>query len=150
MTKAEKQNQLKVFRSLCSHSCDFMSCWIPLPTTVIAKSLGISLYQCRKAMRQLVAEGLAVSDSCVIDCENPLPYNGYTITEKGRQTGIYMYISLRSARICAECFDASINCFLPEDFDYRWLSRTERQAVQEYLDAHFYMNAALPQAFGTT
>lgn len=131
----DQQIRLKVFRELCRHDCDFMSCWVPLPTTVIAQCQGISLYKCRKAMKQLVEDGLAVRTSCVLDREDSLlPYNGFHITEKGKKTQIYMYCALRSARIAAACFDASVESFLPETFDRRWLGKAKhRQDVGKVL-----------------
>ena len=124
----QKQIRLKVFRLLCWHDCDFMSSWIPLPTTVIAKMLGISLYQCRKQMRILVQEGLAERCSCVLDREDScLPYNGFMITEKGRKTDISKYCELQNARICAKCFGTKVESWLPRDFDKRWLSREDNQ-----------------------
>lgn len=119
------QIKLKVFRELCRHDNDLMSCWVPLPTTAIAAYLHISLYQCRKQMRQLVAEGLAVRSSCAPlyseDCS--LPYHGFLITEKGRDTDIYRYCALKNARICAECFGYPMEQFLPEKFNYKWIGK---------------------------
>ena len=123
-TMTTKQVKLKVFRELCRHDNDLMSCWVPLPTTVIADCLHISLYQCRKYMRQLVTEGLAVRSSCPSDSEDSsLPYHGFLITEKGRDTDIYRYCSLKSARICAECFGGPMEQFLPTTFNYAWIGK---------------------------
>ena len=128
----QQQIKLKVFRSLCQHDCDFMSCWIPLPTTVIARLLNVSLYQCRKQMKRLVEEGLAKSCSCIVDKEESLlPYHGFTITDKGRKSDIYKYCSLKHARICAECFGGSVKSWLPLDFDVRWLGKDENHVQQE-------------------
>lgn len=127
---AARNNRIRllVLRELCRHDCDFMSCWVPLPTTVIAHYLNLSLYKVRKAMKQLVAEGLAVRTACVLDLEDSLlPYNGFHITSKGKSTGIYMYVSLRCARIAAACFDANVESFLPSGFNPRWLHKTERR-----------------------
>lgn len=124
------QIKLKVFKQLCWHDCDFMSCWVPLPATVIAHTLNISAYQCRKQMRQLVAEGLAVRTSCTLDGDDYiLPYNGFLITEKGRDTDIYRYCALKNARICAECFDAKLESFLPEKFNYKWIGKEAPENV---------------------
>lgn len=120
--------KLKVFRSLCQHDCDFMSSWIPLPTTVIARMLNVSLYQCRKQMKELVEEGLAISCSAILDREESLlPYHGFKITDKGRRTDIYRYTALKSARICAECFGGTVESWLITDFDVRWLGKGERK-----------------------
>ena len=119
---SKQRIKLKVFQQLCQHDCDFMSCWVPLPTMVIASILKISVYQCRKQMKRLVEDGLAERCSCILNSEESLlPYNGFMITAKGRKTDIYRYCALKSARICAECFDAKIESFLPEGFDMRWL-----------------------------
>ena len=124
-TKTPSQVKLLVFREICRHDNDLMSSWVPLPATVIAKCLNISLYQCRKQMQRLVRDGLAVRSSCaplyVEDCT--LPYHGFLITEKGRDTDIYRYCALKSARICAECFGGSMEQFLPETFNYAWIGK---------------------------
>lgn len=128
----QQQMKLKVFKSLCDHDCDFMSCWIPLPTTVIARILNISLYQCRKQMKKLVEEGLVRSCSAILDAEeSTLPYHGFKITDKGRSTGIYKYTALKSARICAECFGGTVESWLITDFDKRWLGKGERRTDNE-------------------
>ena len=124
----QQQIKLKVFRELCRHDCDFMSCWIPLPTTVIARILNISVYQCRKQMKKLVEEGLARSCAAILDAEeSTLPYHGFTLTDKGRSTGIYKYTELKSSRICAECFGGTVESWLITDFDVRWLGKGERR-----------------------
>jgi DNA-binding Lrp family transcriptional regulator len=124
----QQQIKLKVFKALCQHNCDFMCSWIPLPTTVIANLLNVSLYQCRKQMKQLVKDGLAESCSCVLDREESLlPYHGFKITAKGRKTDIAKYCELKHARICAECFGGDVKEWLASDFDKRWLGREERQ-----------------------
>ena len=132
MAKAttSKAIRLKVFRSLCWHDNDLMSCWVPLPATLIAQQLGISVYQCRKHMRALVEEGLAARthiNSVVFSEDSSIPYHGFTLTDKGRKTGIYYYTSLRSARIAAHCFGGSVESFLPAGFDTRWLRKDERR-----------------------
>ena len=128
----QKQIRLKVFRSLCWHDCDFMCSWIPLPTTVIAQMLKISLYQCRKQMKILAQDGLVESCSCILDREESLlPYNGFRITEKGRKTDIYKYCQLQEARICAKCFGGCVEIWLPTDFDVRWLGKGERRTDNE-------------------
>lgn len=127
----DKQIRLKVFQQLCHCDLEIMYGWVPTPTTVIARILGISLYRCRKAMNQLVQEGLAVSAATVVDYEeSPLPYRGYHVTEKGKKTGIYLYCALKEARKYAKCFDANVASFLPKDFDERWLN------AEEYADWH--------------
>ena len=128
-----RQIKLKVFRELCYHENDFMSCWIPLPTTVIAQCLNISVYQCRKAMRQLVAEGLAVRSSCPSESEDcSLPYHGFLITEKGRDTDIFRYCALKSARIFAACFDARLETLLPMKFNYAWIGKETPEEMKIY------------------
>lgn len=123
--KSSRADKLKVFRELCRHDNDLMSCWVPLPTTVIAECLHISLYQCRKYMRQLVEAGLAVRSSCYPhdSDEGGLPYHGFLITDKGRDTDIYRYCALKSARICAECFGGPMEQFLPTTFNYAWIGK---------------------------
>ena len=113
MSTDDRKIRIKVFNALCSHCTDIMDGWVPYPCTVIAYQLGISLYKCRKAMRELVKEGLATQTSCILDREESmLPYHGFTVTDKGRKTGIYRYNLKKEARICAECFDYPESEFL--------------------------------------
>ena len=132
MGMTQQQIKLKVFRELCRHDCDFMSSWIPLPTTVIARILNVSVYQCRKQMKRLVEEGLAVSKSSILDREESLlPCNGFGITDKGRSTDIYRYTALKNARICAKCFGGTVESWLISDFDVRWLGKGERKGEED-------------------
>ena len=129
---SSRKLRLKVFRTLCWHDNDIMSGWVPLPTTIIAQQLGVSVYQVRKHMKALVEDGLATKTSCVLNSEDScLPYHGFTITDKGRKRGIYHYTSLRSARIAAAGFGGSVESFLPTGFDVRWLHKDERRAEND-------------------
>lgn len=112
-----KKIKIKVFDSLCRHCCSLLDGWTPYPCTVIAKHLGISVYKCRKAMRELVDEGLAERISCVFDPEESmLPYNGFTLTKKGMKTGIYRYNAKKEAEICVRFFGGTIdNYYIKEE-----------------------------------
>lgn len=110
---ADNKIKIKVFNKLCRHCCCLMYGWVPLPCTAISRQLGISLYKCRQAMKTLVAEGLAVRTSCILDPEESmLPYHGFAVTEKGKKTGIYKYNAQKEARICASVFGESEEGFL--------------------------------------
>lgn len=116
-----RQIRLKVFALLCKSDLEIMCGWIPCSCPYIARTLNISLYQCRKHMKALVEEGLAVRGSVIIDREESLlPYNGFHVSEKGKDTDIYMYCALKEARILAECFNGRVEYFLPKNFDMRW------------------------------
>ena len=105
MLSDDRKIRIKVFDALCGHCTNIMDGWVPYPCTVITHQLGISLYKTRKAMRELVKEGFAAQKSCILDREESmLPYHGFTVTDKGRKTGIYRYNLKKEARICAECF----------------------------------------------
>lgn len=123
MSEAEQRKiRIKIFGSLCWHDCDFMSCWIPLPTTVISQMLGISLYQCRKQMKKLVQEGLAESCSAILDKEESLlPYRGFRLTPKGKKHDIHKYCELKHARICSECFGGTIDSWIIDKNIRKWI-----------------------------
>ena len=76
---------------LCRIRLDIMSGWCPVPARVIAKSTGVSVSTARRRLRKLKEDGLAktICENMAADDEMPLPYHGWTITEKARETEEY-------------------------------------------------------------
>lgn len=67
-----------------------------VPSTMVAKHFGITLYKARKIIKQLVADGLLVSSIEVLCCYPhddeyypPRIYRGYTLTPAGFETECY-------------------------------------------------------------
>lgn len=90
-----------VLFALCTHSTNIMDGWHPFPAWAVAQCAGVSLYKARKELRKLKEEGLAYTFSAVLDSEEPLPYNGWGITEKARKTEEYILaVKKRSGNMC--------------------------------------------------
>jgi len=68
-----------------------MDGWHPYPSTALSKATGLSLYKTRKILKELKAKGLVKSDREVIRDpeEGTAILNGYTITNKARETPEY-------------------------------------------------------------
>lgn len=96
--------KIKVFAALCGSRCDFMYGWVPCPCTYISRRLKISLYKCRKAMKKLVEEGLAIRESVPSCNDTYFPVNGFAVTEKGLQSGIYKYKLKQEERHLKEAY----------------------------------------------
>lgn len=68
-----------------------------IPSTEVAKHFNISLYKARKYIKQLVHDGLLVSDIqvlCPIPHEEeykPQIFRGYTLTKEGFETDCYQF-----------------------------------------------------------
>lgn len=108
-----KKVKIKVFSVLCGSCTDFMYGWVPCPCTYISWKLKISLYKCRKAMKKLVEEGIAIRESVpscsVYGNDTYFPVNGFLVTEKGRQTGIYKYKLKQEERYLREAYGWDID-----------------------------------------
>lgn len=100
-----------VLYHLCRHCVGVMDGWYPFPSTAIAKLCGKSLYQTRKELKRLKDQGLVVSDRYVnIDPEQerPLLINGYTVTEKAKETEEYRAAFQEERKVCMEIFGMDI------------------------------------------
>jgi len=87
-----------------------MDGWHPYPSTALSKATGLSLYKTRKILKELKAKGLVKSDREVIRDpeEGTAILNGYTITNKARETPEYKKAFEKERRICKECFGIDI------------------------------------------
>lgn len=80
----------EVLYKLCCHCVSITDGWIPYPSTVLAESCKLSLYQTRKELKKLKEQGLVVSDRyCERTEEGNLIINGYTVTDKAKHTEEY-------------------------------------------------------------
>ena len=76
---------------LCRICCDIMDGWHPVPARIIAELTGVSVSTARRRLRKLKKDGLTktICENMADDDEMPLPYHGWTITEKARETEEY-------------------------------------------------------------
>ena len=80
----------KVLYVLCCHCLDVYCGYLPLPSTLIAKDLDISLYKARKTLTALKGYGYIESFcSCEKDEEGNHVLRGYRITAKAKNTEEY-------------------------------------------------------------
>ena len=96
----------KVLYLLCCHSVSIMFGWMPCPASVIAREIGVSVSTARRRLRELKTQGLAKTDFVCLDFEGcgPLPYNGWTITEKAMETEEYKLAKKEERIRCREVF----------------------------------------------
>ena len=79
-----------VLYKLCLHCVDIMDGYLPFPSTVLSKSCGLSLYKTRKELKRLKEQGCVVADRYTESTEDgQILLNGYTITEKAKETEEY-------------------------------------------------------------
>ena len=95
-----------VLYAICRVYMDIMTNRIPIPSTIIADEIKISVYQARKELKKLKEAGLVVS---TIYCDKTKFGNfiirGYTITEKARDTKEYKTAYEESEKVMKECFE---------------------------------------------
>lgn len=91
---------------LCRHAVDIMDGWRPFPARLIAEETGVSLSTARRNLRKLKAEGYAdtICENMMPDDEQPLPYHGWTITNKARETEEYKRAWEEEKQICRKVF----------------------------------------------
>ena len=84
--------------------------WIPIPSTIIADELKISVYQVRKELKKLKEMGLVVS---IMYCDKTKFGNfiirSYTITEKARDTKEYKTAYENAEKVMRECFEMQMS-----------------------------------------
>lgn len=96
----------KVLYYLCCHCVSIMHGWMPCPAAVFAKEIGVSVSTARRRLRELKSQGLAETASVCLnfDGDRPLPYNGWTITEKAMETEEYKLAEKEERIRCREVF----------------------------------------------
>lgn len=79
--------------------------YYPIPSTLLSRLCNTSLYKTRKEINKLKEQGLIVSDRyCEIGEDRNYLINGYTITEKAKETEEYKIAYENEQQIFKECF----------------------------------------------
>lgn len=95
--------------ALCQHCVSITQGWIPIPSTCLSQTLGKSLYQTRKELKQLKEQGLVVSERyCQVGEDRNYLVSGYQITDKAKSTQEYKIAWEEERRICKDVFDIDI------------------------------------------
>lgn len=80
----------KVLYHLCLHCVGIMDGYVPLPSTILCKACDLSLYKTRKELKALKEQGYVIADRYAESTEDgQILINGYTITEKAKETKEY-------------------------------------------------------------
>ena len=99
----------KVLYHLCKHCVSIMDGWIPYPSTILSKVCDLSLYKTRKELKLLKEQGYVVSDRYTENTEEgTIILNGYTITEKAKETEEYKKSFQEEKEAVKECFNFDI------------------------------------------
>jgi hypothetical protein len=109
-----------------------MDGWIPMPSTVLSRILGESLYETRKKIKFLKEQGLIESVRyCEVTDEGNFLIAGYQITEKAKNTPAYKMAWNEERKICKEIFDFDIGEIVHDEvkelFDDDFCSYGERK-----------------------
>lgn len=99
----------EVLYHLCRHCVSIMNGFIPLPSTVLCKLCGLSLYKTRKELKNLKKQGYVVADRYTENTEErTILINGYTITDKAKETEEYKKAYQEERELCWEAFGIRI------------------------------------------
>ena len=94
---------------LCRHCVSIMQGWIPLPSTIISKDLGKSLYRTRKELKRLKEQELVQSVRyCEVGEDRNYLMCGYQITDKAKETQEYKKAWEEEREICKKAFGIDI------------------------------------------
>jgi hypothetical protein len=94
---------------LCKVNVNIMNGWHPYPARLIAEDLGITIHQARYQLNKLREQGLVkVVTEVIGDEDGYLPYRGWSITEKAKQTKEYQKAFEREREICQSIFGIDI------------------------------------------
>lgn len=95
-----------VLYTLCRHCTGIWYCWYPYPSTLLSKVCNKSLYQTRKELKILKEQGYIKSDKyCAVTEDGNYLINGYTITEKAKETEEYRKAYAEAKRLFNWCFN---------------------------------------------
>lgn len=98
-----------VLLTLCRINTSIMNGWYPYPARLIAENLGITIHQARYQLNKLREQGLVkVVTEVIGDEDGYLPYRGWSITEKAKQTEEYQKAFEREREICQSIFGIDI------------------------------------------
>lgn len=94
----------QILYNLCWHCVGIMGGWYPFPAWAIAQQSGVSISTARRHLRELKKDGLVKTFSIAVSEEYPLPYNGWTITEKAKETEEYKTAWKKEKKLCRDVF----------------------------------------------
>jgi|GEM_PF-2005496 len=98
-----------VLYQLCRCCVSIVIGWCPVPAWVIAKHLNLTINQARYRLRKLKKLGYVETTSeFVISEDCNLPYHGWTITDKAKETEEYKKAWEEERTLCKKCFDMDI------------------------------------------
>lgn len=98
-----------VLYQLCRHNVSIMGGWHPVPARLIAEHLNLTTNQARYRLRKLKQAGFANTFSELLgDEERMIPYHGWTITDKAKETEEYKKAWEEERALCKKCFDMDI------------------------------------------
>ena len=93
----------EVLYHLCFHCVSIMQGWIPMPSTCLSQTLGISLYKTRKELKRLKEDGLVkVVRYCEVGEDRNYLMCGYQITDKTKTTPEYKRAWEEEREICKQ------------------------------------------------
>lgn len=77
---------------------------------MIAKETGVSISTTRRRLRELKKDGLAETFSVSVgaDDEYTIPYNGWRVTEKGKETEEYKAAWEEEKKLCRKIFGSDM------------------------------------------
>ena len=98
-----------VLYALCCHCVSIMQGWIPMPSTCLSQTLGMSLYKTRKELKRLKEQGLIDSVRyCKVGEDRNYLMCGYQITDKAKGTQEYKKAWDEEREICKKAFGIDI------------------------------------------
>ena len=99
----------EILYQLCRRNVSIMDGWLPVPARSIAKCLNLTVNQARYQLRKLKKLGYVETISeHVISEDCPLPYHGWAITDKARETEEYRKAWEEERELCKKCFGMDI------------------------------------------
>lgn len=99
----------EILYELCRHNVSIMDGWHPVPARLIAEHLNLTTNQARYRLRKLKQSGFANTCSELLgDEELMIPYHGWTITNKVKETEEYRKAWEEERELCKKCFDMDI------------------------------------------
>lgn len=98
-----------VLLTLCKINVSIMNGWHPCPARMIAQDLDITINQARYQLNKLKKQGyVEVTTELIGDEDGYLPYRGWNITEKAKDTEEYQIAFERERDICQAIFGIDI------------------------------------------
>lgn len=98
-----------ILYQLCRYNVSIFDSWYPFPTRLIAEHLNLTINQARYKLRKLKQSGLVESCCELIgDEERMIPYRGWKITDKAKETEEYKKAWEEERALCKKCFDMDI------------------------------------------